>query len=221
MKCETAIDLVVDSLVDDLEANDLRELETHFAACATCGAVAAEVRDLWRGLGELEAPAPMNADILVQFGRKLERRRRHWPTALQAVAAVALLLSGALLGQIGRGDGATPGPGVAPAGSQEYLLLVRGDEPDRRFPDAQLTSEYRAWAGDLASDGILIAAEKLADDGGRWVSDLTPPGENPATSAVRGYFLISAGSYSDAVEIARRSPHVSYGGIMEVRAIDQ
>jgi hypothetical protein len=84
-----------------------------------------------------------------------------------------------------------------------------------------LTAEYRAWAGALANEGILVAAEKLKHDNGRWVSDLAPPEDNPRTLALMGYFLIQAENYEEAVSVARESPHIAYGGTIEVREIER
>ena len=36
-----------------------------------------------------------------------------------------------------------------------------------------------------------------------------------------GYFLIQAESYEEAVRVARQSPHIAYGGTIEVREIER
>lgn len=220
MNCETATDLVIDELMDDLDPQDAELLEAHLASCAECATAADQIRHMWDGLSRLEIPARLSAESMVDFGRQLERTRRRptWPLGLKAAAAVGLIATGALLGRIG-------GPESPPVGEgsprSEYILLVRGDEPDRRFPDAQLTSEYRAWAQELAGAGRLVGAEKLEDDSGDWVSLTARPDVELRSSSIRGFFLIRAASYTEAMDIARQSPHVSYGGIMEVRAIDR
>ncbi len=221
MNCETATDLVVDSLMDDLDEPDAERLEAHLVSCGDCAAVAAEMCQLWDGLGRLEVPARPNPESMVRFGRQLERSRRRpaWSVGLKAAAAVGLLLTGAALGRLVGVE--TPGTVATPVGSTGYLLLVRGDEPDRRFPEAQLTAEYRAWARDLAGAGVLVGGEKLVDDAGRWVSAAERSDAELHGSNVSGFFLIRAASYDEAVDLARQSPHVTYGGIMEVRAIDR
>ncbi len=220
MNCQTATDLVVDSLMDDLNPQDAERLEAHLASCGQCAATAAEMQQLWDGLGQLALPAPPNPESMVRFGRQLERSRRRpaWATGLKAAAVVGLLLAGAAMGRLL--DGEAPDVTEIRAGS-DYILLVRGDEPDRRFPEAQLVAEYRAWANDLASRGALVGGEKLADDSGRWVSTKERSDEELHRSTVSGFFLITASSYDEAVDLARQSPHVAYGGILEVRAIDR
>ena len=220
MNCQTATDLAVDSLMDDLNPQDAERLEAHLASCGQCAATAAEMRRLWNGLGQLALPAPPNPESMVRFGRQLERSRQRpaWATGLKAAAVVGLLLTGAALGRLLGGE--APDVTEIQAGS-DYILLVRGDEPDRRFPEAQLVAEYRAWANDLASRGALVGGEKLADDSGRWVSTAERSAEELHRSNVSGFFLIRASSYEEAMDLARQSPHVAYGGILEVRAIDR
>jgi len=218
MTCETAIDLVVDSLMDRLDPEEQAALDRHLASCAACAAEAAELGSLWQHLETVPAPAP-TAETFIRFGRNLERSRRstRWATGLRVAAALALLLGGGLVGRLT----VEPPAVVLPPGppSQAYLLVIRGDEPNRRFPERRLEGEYRDWAVDLAGEGKLIAAQRLRDDGGRWVRDLAPPDEDPATLALRGYFLIYADSYDEAVRLARESPHIAYGGTIEVRAL--
>jgi hypothetical protein len=220
MNCETATDLVVDSLMDDLDPQDAERLEAHLASCGRCAATAADMRQSWDGLGQLAVPTAPNPESMIRFGRQLERSRRRpaWSTGLKAAAVVGLLLAGAVLGRLPGGEA----PGVTEIrADSDYILLVRGDEPDRRLPEAQLVAEYRAWANDLASRGTLVGGEKLADDSGRWVSTTERSAEELSRSNVSGFFLIRASSYDEAVDLARQSPHVAYGGILEVRAIDR
>jgi len=219
MKCEDAIDLVIDSLMDRLDPQDRAKLDEHLASCPDCATEAGALGQMWQDVAEVDTPSPGN-ETLIRFGREMQRARRRpaWSTGLRAAAVIGLLVGGGVLGRVTKGE-----PGLQPlvAPSQSYLLVIRGDEPDRRFPDQQLTEEYRAWAGSLANDGILVAAEKLTHDSGRWVSDLAPPEDDPANLALMGYFLIQAESYEEAVRVARQSPHIAYGGTIEVREIER
>lgn len=218
MTCETAIDLVMDALMDELDPGTARELAAHLDTCATCRTEAARLRDAWAALASVPVPAA-DPDLLIRFGRRLERQSRPaWRTAgLRAAGAAALLVVGALAGRaLG---GARTAPPVA--ADSAYLLLIRGDEPDRRVPEARLVAEYGAWARTLAAQDRLIGAEKLADDGGRWVGgDSAAPGAR-ARTPISGFFLVRAGGYDEAVALARGHPHVAYGGIIEVREVDR
>jgi len=216
MTCDTAVDLVVDSLMDRLDATAARQLEEHLSSCAACAAQAASLRAIWADLGETTVPAP-NPAVALRLGRELARQSpRAGPSPVLRAAVVLLALgAGTALGRWAlphRGGAAEAG---APIEGAAFLLLIRGDEPGRRLPEAQLVREYGQWAAALRGERRLLAAEKLADDGGRWVR-----GADSAT-AVSGFFVIVAADYDDAVRIARASPHVAYGGTIEVRAVDQ
>jgi hypothetical protein len=220
MTCETAIDLVVDSLMDRLEARQRAELETHLAGCATCAAEADEMRSLWRGLEAVETPAP-SGETFIRFGRQLERRRRKaLPLGLRVAAAAGLLLGGALFGRLTT-NGTEPAGRDLDAPSQSYLLVIRGAVANRESPGTPLLPAYLAWERDLESEGILVAAEKLSDDGGEWVRDQPLSAADPSTLALRGFFLIRAASYDEAVSVARQSPHIAFGGTIEVREIEK
>lgn len=220
MNCDTTIDLVVDSLMDRLDPEEGTALEQHLASCSQCAADAEQMRSMWQGLEDVTPPIP-SGETFIRFGRRLERSRRSvWSTGLKAAAGIALLLGGAFIGRLTGSDVTPAGVRDVQAPTQSYLLVIRGNEPNRRFPDTPLMPAYRAWEGDLERQGILVAAEKLRDDGGRWVNDLAPADDATDALAVRGFFLIRAESYEDAVLVARESPHIAYGGTIEVRQIE-
>ncbi len=233
MNCEEARDLLIDRLLDELDPEERRRLETHLSGCPDCRAAAREMSAVWEALGSL-GPPPADPASLVRFGRRLERERPRtrlaWP--LLAAAATALLVAGGLVGRAlstGRAGGATgtASPGGAPPPAAigpeptpvlpRFLLLLRGDEPDRRQPHERLIEEYGAWARRLAAAGALVSADELDPAGGRWV---TPDAATDRTSEpIGGFFLVEAPSYDSAVAIARASPHAAYGGLIEVRRI--
>ncbi len=218
MKCDVATDLIIDSLMDDLGADESEQFREHLASCKGCAEEATRMRALWRSMGQLGA-IPVDPAASVEFGRRLERRtRRRWTTARIAAAMVGLLVTGAVLGRFTVGGGAD---GSGEPATPEFLLLIRGNEPNQLLPEAQLTQEYRAWAEELAGSGALVAAEKLIDDEGRWLDAAERPADDLQSSVVGGFFLIRAAGYDEAVAIARLSPHIRYGGTIEVRAIDR
>lgn len=92
-------------------------------------------------------------------------------------------------------------------------------EPVMRVTGDTLVQEYRAWAASLANEGRLVGANKLTDEPGRWISAFAAV-ETRTGSDVSGYFLVSASGYEEAMEIARSSPHIKYGGTFEIRQID-
>jgi hypothetical protein len=147
--------------------------------------------------------------------------------ALPAAVAAALLI-GVALGRML----ASSSDRVSAAGRDarsQFLLLLHERPTSRAIPPVELprvVAEYAAWARQLQQRGVLVAAEKLADDPGRWV--LPRPdgihvesGAPSAAGAIGGYFVIAADSYDQAVRIARECPHLKYGGEIEVRAIER
>jgi hypothetical protein len=147
---------------------------------------------------------------------------RWLPRVAAALIAVALFVSGFYAGK-----GAAPmqNESPPPPSGRQYMLLVI--ESPAVFENGrtteQLVSEYGAWARELGARGALVDGWKLTDDG----RTLDPSSGRVRTTEfavtpgqVGGLFIIRAADYDEAVRIAESSPHVRYGGIMEVRAID-
>lgn len=148
-------------------------------------------------------------------------------TGLVAAALVALVLGGAAGFGIGTARTAADGPTVTRTATAEetttmdgkrYLLLIRDTEAVEQAIEEHgieaIVQEYGGWAGSLAEAGRLMAAEKLTDSP-RWVGESAP-----SASDISGFFLITAASEAEALEIARNSPHARYGGVLEVREIE-
>jgi hypothetical protein len=110
--------------------------------------------------------------------------------------------------------------------SSEFLFLFRGGNWDHDLSPAELQramSEFLSWFERLNAAGILKAGQPLMDDarivsgpGGRVVAD-GPFAESK--EAVGGYFLIRAGSFDEAVVLAKGCPILEHGGAVEVRPI--
>lgn len=218
MTHDVAIDLVVDSLVEQLEPGQARDLEQHLATCTTCAAEATELRQLWGDLDALPRPTPDVAAAL-RLGKRLAtaRRKSRWLPALRAAAVVVLVGAGVVAGRMMPRDDGDRGSGtVIDADAGAFLFLIRGTEPDRIAPAEELVAEYGAWAEELATEGRLIGGERLTDDPGLWVGK-----EGPGLEVVSGFFLVRAMDYVEAEKIALASPHVAFGGTIEVRAIDR
>lgn len=200
--------------------------------------------EVWEALDGI-APEPLSDEARSRIGRALglamevpSSRRggaMYSRNGLAAAAVVALIVGGAA----GFGIGTTRAPvtsdGTTTAASSptaqtpiheetttmdgnQYLLLIRDTEAvgqaiEEHGIDA-IVEEYGGWAGSLAQEGRLVAAEKLTD-APRWVGDAAPSSSN-----ISGFFLITAASEAEALEIARQSPHARYGGVLEVREVD-
>jgi hypothetical protein len=66
----------------------------------------------------------------------------------------------------------------------------------------------------------LVSAEKLRDEAGRWLAPGGATVRPAGRELVTGFFVIRARDYDHALELARQSPHLKYGGTIEVRAIE-
>lgn len=229
MTHEEARDLLTDRLLDELSESDRARLEEHLERCAECRRAAGEWQAAWEALGSLR-PAPLDGAAQVRFGRRLEQElsmdRPFIPLGrpLLGAAAVVLLLVGGLTGRA-LAPAVRPVPGDPPSTAAlssaddrpRFLLLLRGEEPDRRQPADVLVREYGEWAASLAEAGSLIAAAELEAGTARWVAPDVEP--DPVSTGISGFFLVAASSYDSAVAIARGSPHVAYGGVVEVRRL--
>jgi hypothetical protein len=109
-----------------------------------------------------------------------------------------------------------------------FLLLLW--EPATSMSDrpgidvADLVEEYSAWGDRIAERDQLISAEKLADESVVWLkgrSDELSAPDHMAWPVLGGYFAVRARDRAAAVDLARTSPHLKYGGAIEVRAVDE
>lgn len=112
-----------------------------------------------------------------------------------------------------------------------YMLLLR-EEPDvfeRMSPEElqQAIERYRAWTESLRDSGRYLASDKLTDGEGRVVTRVggkVRVRDGPYTETkevIGGYYAIRAADYDEATELAESSPHLDYGGTVEIREIDQ
>ncbi|MGE5279032.1 MAG: YciI family protein [Acidobacteriota bacterium] len=178
-----------------------------------------QLREAISGLPR-ESPAPAAVEegvvsALRARGVIRPNRGRSSRRAWLAAAAAGLLAAGFL---IGRGFPPRRPPGSA--SPRFVLFLLRGAEsvPQRPEEEAARVAEYRAWARGLAGAGRLVTGEKLEDRGeriGAPSSAAGPEGEEE----IRGFFVISAFDFEDALAVARGCPHLRHGGRILVRPI--
>ncbi len=126
---------------------------------------------------------------------------------------------------------ATPAsaPALFPAadGPSDFLVLLHGNAgagelgaEQRSWRDLQYTN----WADSLMGTGRLVRADDLSDDSGQgvWADGNVNEGEVWfACSRVvpsRAY-VVKAWDYDQALDIARTSPHLAFGGSVTVRRI--
>ncbi len=129
------------------------------------------------------------------------------------IAAIGLFMAGLTLGRALAPGGGEPGPRYA-------LLLYDPAGFDRTIPESTLVEEYRGWAESLGQR--LALGEKLGgqgrllSNGGEATLD-----ESAQTGPLGGLFIVRAGSWEEAVAIARSCPHLRHGGMIAVRRIEE
>ena len=112
-------------------------------------------------------------------------------------------------------------------GPSDFLVLLHGNAgaselavEARSWRDLQYTN----WADSLLGTGRLVRADDLSADSGQgvWANGDEDPGEAwfPGSWAVptRSY-VVKAWDYDQALDIARTSPHLAFGGSVTVRQI--
>ena len=110
----------------------------------------------------------------------------------------------------------------------ERLPIARDEEIDFSGYSEQdyneLVTKFVAWAEALAEKKVLSGATRLRTDIGETVrmrdGRLTTDGPfAEAKETINGYFIVSAASLEDAIEIAGSCPSLSLGGSVEVREV--
>lgn len=161
------------------------------------------------------------ADLEDNVVNALQQRRlivagSGWRVAITAAAAMLIFLLG-----VGTARWLpTASPPVAEVDRQFILLLLEPiDAVLSQADEAERVDEYRAWAGGVAAQGRLVAAEKLSDDrqfvGPRLAGEI----ESASAERVTGFFVVRAETLQAALSLARECPHARHGGRIEVREI--
>ncbi len=140
----------------------------------------------------------------------LLRSSRARPAWLTAAAAIVVFATGLTVGRaMPRPAAPAPGPDAP-----RFLLLLHGGPAGLGAEEeARVAAEYGAWAVGLREDGRFVSGERLGDG-----VAVVPAGRE--VDGVRGFFLISASSFDEAVQVARSCPHARRGGRIVVRPID-
>ena len=111
----------------------------------------------------------------------------------------------------------------------DFMLLLHQDlnRPHPASPDAimAMTREYMDWADRMRAEGRLKGGQKLMDEPGRVLRasggkvSVTDGPYAESKEVLGGYFIISAADYAEACRLAETTPHLKFGGEVEVREI--
>ena len=88
----------------------------------------------------------------------------------------------------------------------------------------QAVQKYFAWGDKLKKKGIFLSSDKLTDGAGRVLRGkkelrVTDGPFTEGKEFLGGYYAFTAANYDEAVEITRDHPHLEYGGVVEIREI--
>ena len=113
----------------------------------------------------------------------------------------------------------------------KYMLLLH-DNP-ASFANVspeqmqKVIEKYMAWGSKLRQAGLMHAGDKLTDEPGKIVRRrdgqvrVTDGPYSETKEILGGYFTVQAASYDEAVALTKDSPHLEYGGTIEVRQVDE
>jgi hypothetical protein len=109
------------------------------------------------------------------------------------------------------------------------LLLHQVPEQHRtKSPDEfqAMLKNYMAWTDRIRAEGRHKGSNKLTFDAGKIIRTvggrvtITDGPYAESKELVGGFYLIAAKDYDDACRVAETSPHLTYGGRIEVRQVD-
>jgi hypothetical protein len=112
---------------------------------------------------------------------------------------------------------------------REYLFLFRGGDGRnlQKSPEAWQAhmQKWMVWMQGLADQGKLLGAQPLDADGKQVTGNEKVISDGPfmeGKEMVAGYLIGKAGSYDDAVEIAKGCPILEFDdGKVEIRQIQE
>jgi hypothetical protein len=90
-----------------------------------------------------------------------------------------------------------------------------------------IIEDYKAWSRKMGAAGKLVGGDKLTDDPGRIArpSDsgvvVTDGPFSEAKEVIGGYWIMEASDYAEAETLIADCPHLKYGGLIELRQIDE
>ncbi len=109
-----------------------------------------------------------------------------------------------------------------------YMLILKdsGDDWASYTPEqAQgMMQKYYDWSREIAEKGISLAGDPLTEGGRVLAVRDGAVVDGPYTEtkeSIAGYYIIKAGDYDSAVEIAKGCPALLHGGIVEVREVQE
>lgn len=100
---------------------------------------------------------------------------------------------------------------------QGYMLVLFEDKNFNVDEPQKIVSEYMDWHKSIEENGVHIVGQELHNKSAVVNKNSVIYLDSMSTKRVTGYFILEASSVSDVVQIASTSPHVKYGGSIEIK----
>lgn len=100
--------------------------------------------------------------------------------------------------------------------SQGYMMVLHED--DDFLAGSSVTEEYKQWKESIAEKGVKITGQELRNEATLVSSNEVTTLDANTQNRITGYFILEAGSLEEVLNLASSSPHVKYGGNIEVKA---
>jgi hypothetical protein len=112
---------------------------------------------------------------------------------------------------------------------KEYLFLFRGGDGRKLQQSPEKWQEHMQkwmqWMGDLTEKGKFVSAQPLNQTGKKISGNKKVVSDGPfmeGKEMVGGYLMCKAGTYDEAVELAKGCPILEFAdGVVEVREIQE
>lgn len=146
-------------------------------------------------------------NLIQPQGTMTTHKKKKW--MLGVAASLTLFLLGFVFGNTFSG-----GPADISTG---YILLLHEDERFRpQGSEMEVFTEYATWMGKMMMNGVNITGKELAPESTYWLGEETAEIAEVRRDKISGYFIIDVQDRDEAERIAKSSPHIKYGGTVEL-----
>ena len=223
MKCEIAKELLIDDMTGNIGPADQRALTQHLAHCDACRAERTRLASSWEELGQIVSLHETRTGLTrLTTPRSESQVIMTKATPRQPLFVVLALILGLVAGfQI---DNLERSPvSTLTALESDYVLLLRTtDQESDLNASNDLHEAYDLWVDELESYNTIVASQRFSTKPDVWLSGADGSEDDPdfqRFSRLDSYVFIQASDQAEAIEIARSSPYLKFGGAVELRSV--
>jgi len=199
--------------------SSLRELPVHAPPDGARERAEAAALEAMRGRGVGSARDAARTSWVERGDRDPGSSSWSRPAMIRTAAAVVIFLAGTAAGIWGvprivpLGEGEPIGAaGSKPDDRARFALFIRGGALPGN--EAAAIDSMLRWARDLSADDRLVWASRFHGREAMRVGGDGPP--HSETPPIGGLFVVRAADREEAVRLARGSPHLAWGGVVDV-----